>query len=119
MVKTFFSTLSSIYPYYEDFSPEKMSEKIILASIIEKEYRVEEEAPLMASVFYNRLNVGMPLQSCATVVYVITEELGREHPNRILLRDLELVSPLQYLLQSVSTAGAHLQSREGGYRCGI
>ena len=105
MVRTFFSVLSSIYPYYKDFSPEKMSEKIILASIIEKEYRVEEEAPLMASVFYNRLNIGMPLQSCATVVYVITEKLGRDHPGRIYLRDLELESPYNtYYNQSLPPA---------------
>ncbi|OQY33698.1 MAG: hypothetical protein B6241_07275 [Spirochaetaceae bacterium 4572_59] len=92
MVNTFFSTLESIFPYYGDFSEEKMREKLILASIIEKEYRVEEEAPLMASVFYNRLNIGMPLQSCATVIYVITEELGRQHPGRIFKSDLKIES---------------------------
>lgn len=93
MVNTFFSTLKSLYPYYGDFSEDKMKEKLVLASVIEKEYRVEEEAALMASVFYNRLNIGMPLQSCATVIYVITEELGRKHPNRIFESDLKLESP--------------------------
>lgn len=93
MVNTFLSTLESIFPYYGDFPEEKMKEKLILASIIEKEYRVEEEASLMASVFYNRLNIGMPLQSCATVIYVITEELGKKHPTRIFESDLKIVSP--------------------------
>ena len=93
MVGTFFRTLKSIYPYYDDFTVEKMQEKIILASIIEKEYRVENEAPTIASVFYNRLRIGMPLQSCATVIYVITEELGKDHPERIFESDLKIPSP--------------------------
>ncbi len=93
LVKTFFHTLKEIYPYYDEFTKEKMEEKIILASIVEKEYRVDGEAPVIASVFYNRLNIGMPLQSCATVIYVITEELGKKHPVRIFESDLKLESP--------------------------
>ena len=102
MVETFFRTLDTIYPYHNEFSPEKMKEKIILASIIEKEYRAEEEAPLIASVFYNRLNVGMPLQSCATVIYVLTEEQGKPHPDRIFLSHLKIESPYNtYFNQSL------------------
>jgi UPF0755 protein len=42
----------------------------------------------MASVFFNRLSVRKPLESCATVVYVMTEELGLAHPARLFYRDL-------------------------------
>jgi UPF0755 protein len=66
---------------------------IILASIVEREYRVEDEAPLMAGVFLNRLKIGMALQSCATVEYVITEIQGKPHPAVIYTRDTEIRDP--------------------------
>ena len=47
----------------------------------------------MASVFYNRLAAHMRLQSCATVAYVMTEELGMAYPEVLTYEDLELPSP--------------------------
>jgi UPF0755 protein len=46
-------------------------ERLILASIIEKETGTPEERPLVSAVFTNRLNKGMKLDSCATVIYGI------------------------------------------------
>lgn len=89
MAAAFRSRLASI-PEAAALSPEELREKIILASIVEREYRVADEAPVMASVFYNRLRIGMALQSCATVVYVITEKLGKPHPERLFDRDIAI-----------------------------
>jgi UPF0755 protein len=75
------------------FSPEACEAKIVLASIVEREYRAPSEAPLIASVFSNRLAQGIPLGSCATIEYILTEVMGRPHPHRIFFVHTEIPSP--------------------------
>ncbi|MDR0997966.1 MAG: endolytic transglycosylase MltG [Treponema sp.] len=79
--------------------PDELYRAVILASIVEREYRVDEEAPLMAGVFYNRLRIGMALQSCATVEYVITEIQGKPHPETLYTRDTEIRDPYNTYLR--------------------
>ena len=47
------------------------AQTIILASIIEREAMFQEDRPLVASVFVNRLNIGMALGSDPTVMYAL------------------------------------------------
>lgn len=61
---------------------------IIIASIVEKEAKVPEERPVIASVIYNRLRAGMKLQLCSTVQYA----LGEWKPS-LSYSDLEVDSP--------------------------
>lgn len=93
MADTFFRRLGEFAPEALSLTPDELNRRVIIASIVEREYRVEEEAPRMAGVFYNRLRIGMALQSCATVEYVLTEILGRPHPERLFFADTEIDDP--------------------------
>ena len=63
-------------------------ELITVASLIEKEAANPEERPLVASVIYNRIRAGMPLQIDATIQYALGEP-----KEKITLDDLKVESP--------------------------
>jgi UPF0755 protein len=49
--------------------PMDMFQVLTLASIIEKEAKLEKEKPLISAVFHNRLRIGMSLDADPTVIY--------------------------------------------------
>ena len=82
MVKHF---RSMIKPQWENRAQElglTLHQAVTLASIIEKEAGVASEMPVIASVFHNRLRLGMRLQSDPTVIYAIEDfdgNITRKH----------------------------------------
>jgi UPF0755 protein len=70
---------------------------ICLASIIEKEAKLEEEKPLISAVFHNRLKTGMSLDADPTVIY------GRQAFDRDLKKtDLTTYTPYNtYLMKGL------------------
>ncbi len=92
MIENFFSKINQI-PSLAAMNSADLYQTVVLASIVEREYRVEEEAPLIASVFKNRIRRNIGLYSCATVEYILTEIEGRPHPERILIEDTKIDNP--------------------------
>ena len=62
-------------------------EALTLASIVEKETGTAADRGLVASVFVNRLRIGMPLQTDPTVIYGLGERFDGNLRKRDLLAD--------------------------------
>lgn len=92
MVDNFFDKLSTIEGS-SNLSKSELNDMVILASIVEREYQVDDEAPLIASVFKNRLKDNIGLYSCATIEYIITEIQHKPHPEQILIEDTKIDNP--------------------------
>lgn len=73
--------------------PLSKSDLVTLASIIEKETGAPEERPLIASVFYNRLEKKMRLQTDPTVIYGVWEKTGSWDRN---ISKKDLTTPSKY-----------------------
>ena len=69
-------------------SPYSLYQIVTMASLVEKEAQVQEDRPLIAGVFYKRLEIGMSLESCATIQFLLGEP-----KDPLLYSDLEIVSP--------------------------
>ncbi len=65
---------------------------LILASIVQREALLEEEMPLIASVYLNRLRLDMPLEADPTVQYALGRP-GRWWKSPLSLEDLQVDSP--------------------------
>lgn len=69
----------------QKYTPHKL---LTMASLIEEEATAQVDRHKIASVFFNRIEVGMPLQTDPTVLYA-----QGKHKTRVLYEDLEVDSP--------------------------
>ncbi|PAE21911.1 hypothetical protein CHH80_04275 [Bacillus sp. 7504-2] len=68
-----------------EYTPHQL---LTMASLIEEEATEQVERDQIASVFYNRMDIDMPLQTDPTVLYALGE-----HKDRVLYEDLEVNDP--------------------------
>jgi len=93
MIERFFVNLYGITDSKK--SAEELKKVVIIASLVEKEAQIDEERELIAAVFYNRLNNGKRLESCASIQYILGET-----KKRLLYSDLKIDSPYNTYLHS-------------------
>jgi UPF0755 protein len=70
-------------------------EWVIISSLVEREAEKEVDRPLIASVFFNRLKKGMPLQSCATIQFILGTPKAK-----LSNSDLQISSPYNTYLHN-------------------
>jgi UPF0755 protein len=89
MVKRFRQT--AVQLNLTDLSAGELNRTVILASLVEKEVKQDAERPLVASVFTNRLALGMPLATDPSVIYAA--QLAGRYRGTIYASDLQYDSP--------------------------
>ena len=72
-------------------APLSAEQLVTLASLVERETPQPPERPIVASVFYNRLKLGVPLQCDPTVQYAL--DLAGKPAPKVTPEDLHLASP--------------------------
>ncbi len=83
-------TAMNVTPYldYLESKGKTVHWLLTFASLLEREATATADRESIASVFYNRLEAGMPLQTDPTVLYALGE-----HKDRVLYKDLEVQNP--------------------------
>lgn len=73
-------------------APNITKDQLIIASLVEREAKNSSDRPLIASVIYNRLEIGMKLDVDATVQYALGKS-GNWWKKELTLEDLKIKSP--------------------------
>ncbi|MBI5399683.1 endolytic transglycosylase MltG [Candidatus Saganbacteria bacterium] len=88
MVSRFEAVILSYWQQVNKETTYSLHEILTLASIIEKEAKQPKERPLIASVFYNRLRMGMPLAADPTIKYALKRPSKKVYYNQLEIDSL-------------------------------
>lgn len=77
-----------------NLKPKDIEKTVIIASLIEREAKFDDDRPLVSSVIHNRLEITMSLQIDATVQYAIGYQPSKKNWWKVLTpNDLKINSP--------------------------
>lgn len=88
IVEEMIAAMNNVVKNYSDVLAEKqmsVHQLLTFASLLEEEATAQTDRETIASVFYNRINEGMSLQTDPTVLYALGD-----HKDRVLYEDLEV-----------------------------
>lgn len=88
VIKYFFKFFKKYYKI-KRITP-KFYKKMIIASLVEKETSISEEKRIIAGIIYKRLNLHMPLQIDATVIYAL--KLKNKWKGKLFKKDFKVKS---------------------------
>jgi len=88
LVDRFFEVVNDSFQIRMRMAGMSLHEAVTLASIIEGEVQIGEEAPLVSAVYHNRLRKRMALEADPTIQYVLPDG-----PRRLRHSDLQMDSP--------------------------
>jgi UPF0755 protein len=90
-------TRSALAGYQNEIKQKKLTvhELLTMASLVEEEATGKTDRKKIASVFYNRIKKGMPLQTDPTVLYA-----EGKHKEKVFYKDLEVNSPFNTYLHA-------------------
>lgn len=77
-----------------------LEEWVILASLVEREARKQDEQEVVAGIFWKRLHIDMALQSCASIQYILDEQ-----KLELTIADTQIPSPYNTYLHAGLTPG--------------
>ncbi|MFC7684592.1 endolytic transglycosylase MltG [Ureibacillus sp. GCM10028918] len=100
IVSMMISLTNDVVTQYDSLLEEKQMtphQLLTFASLLEEEATAQTDRETIASVFYNRLEIDMPLQTDPTVLYALGS-----HKDRVLYEDLEVENPYNtYVIQGL------------------
>ncbi|MDN4495291.1 endolytic transglycosylase MltG [Ureibacillus aquaedulcis] len=100
IVSMMISLTNDVVGQYDSLLAEKEMtphQLLTFASLLEEEATAQTDRETIASVFYNRLDIDMPLQTDPTVLYALGS-----HKDRVLYEDLEVDNPYNtYVIQGL------------------
>lgn len=77
-----------------------LPEIITMASVVEKEVDTDEDRRLVSGLFWNRIAIGQPLQSCATVAFALSK-----NKDQFSFEDTRVESPYNTYINKGLPAG--------------